>query len=314
LASKSPAIEKVTRLLDEVRRYIVGYEDLLKLMAVALISEGHILIEGPPGTGKTTLARTFAMLIGGTFRRIQVTPDLLPSDILGTYYYDFSNGRWLFREGPVFANVVLVDELNRAPPRTQAALLEAMQERQVSIEGRVHELPKPFLVLATQMPTGAEGTYPLTPVLIDRFAYSYSCGYLSPEHEMEIVKRVDMIELERPRPVMELSDVIELQKTVRTVYVSQRVLKYIVDLVNFVRSQPEVSTGPSPRASIWLMKGARALALLEGLDYVVPDHVKRLAPYVLSHRIWLKPEARLAGEDPRTIVRRALESVEVPKT
>ncbi len=308
------SVEKLNAVIDELSRYIVGYEDLLKLMAIALVSEGHILIEGPPGTGKTTLAKLFAQMIGGTFKRVQMTPDLLPSDILGTYYYDFSTSRWIFREGPIFANIVFVDELNRAPPRTQAALLEAMQEKQVTIEGHTHALPQPFLVLATQMPVGTEGTYPLTPVLIDRFAYMYQVTFLDPEKEVEILNRIDLIETTQPRALMRLEEVIELQRATREVYVSTKIKSYIVNLVNYLRKQEEVSIGPSPRASIWLMKGARTLALLEGLDFVVPDHVKWIAPYVLTHRIFLKPEASIGGVSPRDLVLRALESVEVPKT
>ncbi|RLE42205.1 magnesium chelatase, partial [Candidatus Woesearchaeota archaeon] len=183
-------IEKIN---ENVGRYIVGLKDLLKLLNIALLTRGHILIEGPPGVGKTMTAKFFAQSIGGTFRRIQMVPDILPSDIIGTYYFDIERGEWKLRKGPIFSNVVLVDELNRAPPRTQAAFLEAMQERTVTIEGNTMDLPEPFIVLATQMP-GGEGTFPLTPIQIDRFAYHYSVSYPNPEDEAEIISRIDLIE------------------------------------------------------------------------------------------------------------------------
>ncbi len=309
----SSTIEKLNTILEELSKYIVGYEDLMKLMLVAVLSEGHILIEGPPGTGKTTIAKLFAQAIGGIFRRIQMTPDLLPSDIIGTYYYDLARGEWKLREGPIFANVLFVDELNRAPPRTQAALVEAMQEKQVTIEGRTHQLPRPFLVLAAQLPVGAEGTYPLTPVLIDRFAYTYVTTFPSPENEVKILEKVDAIDMATIRPLIRLEELVSLQERAREIYVSPRVKTYIVNLVKYLREQEEIALGPSPRASIWLMKGSRALAMLEGMDFVVPDHVKWLARYVLPHRLMLKPEASVEGVKPMDLVLRALETVEVPK-
>jgi len=304
---------EISGILEELKKYIVGYEDLLNLMAVALLSEGHILIEGPPGTGKTTIARLFSQAIGGSFKRIQMAHDLLPSDIVGVFYFDVKRGEWVLREGPIFANIVLVDELNRAPPRTQIALLEAMQERQVTIEGNTLYLPRPFLVIATQIPIGAEGTYRLTPVLIDRFAYSYRTSYPRPEEEVEIISRVDIIEEAVVRRAQSPQDLLEAQKRVRQVYVSEAVKKYIVDLVGYIRKSEEVLLGPSPRASIWLYKGGRALAFISGMDYVIPDHIKYLARYVLPHRILIKPEYEAEGVDPLTIVSRALEEVEVPK-
>ncbi len=307
---------KLEDLRDNVSKYIVGYRELLNLMIVALISGGHILIEGPMGVGKTTLAKIFAQSIGGRFKRIQMTVDLLPSDITGTYYYDPARGQWVFREGPIFANIVLVDELNRTTPRTQSALLEAMQEKQVTVEGVTYKLPEPFLVIATQIPQlGAqEGTFPLPLLTRDRFAYSYQAKLPSPREEVEILDRVDFIEEATVTPVMTPNDILVIRDVVRkTVYVSDKVKKYIVDLVNAVRRAEEVLSGPSPRASIWLMKGSRVLAFLEGLDYVAPDHVKGLALNVITHRIQIRPEFEAEGVKPVDVVTRILGEVEVPK-
>jgi MoxR-like ATPase len=306
--------EHIAKVLEFVKSFVVGYEDLLKLMLVAVLTKGHILIEGVPGTGKTTIAKLFAMSIGGTFKRVQMTPDLLPADILGSYYFDIRKGEWVFRQGPVFANVVFVDELNRAPPRTQTALLEAMQERQVTIDGVTHRLPNIFLVIATQMPVGSEGTYSLTPVLIDRFAYSYTTKYFeSEDEEMKIVLKAEEIEsLANINPIG-LEAIERACEECSKIYVSENVLRYIVKLVKFVRQQDEVLLPPSPRASIWLYRGSRAMACIEGESYVVPDYVKWLARYVLLHRIVIKPSYQVEGVKPMDIVERALQSVEVPK-
>lgn len=306
-------MEALARLMEEINGLVVGYEDLVELMTVALATGGHILVEGPPGTGKTTVARLFSQAIGGRFRRIQMTPDLLPSDILGSYYYDLQRGEWVFREGAIFANVVVVDELNRAPPRTQSALIEAMQEGQVSVEGRTFPLERPFLVLATQVPVGEEGTYQLTQVLADRFAYYYSTSYPRPEDEVLILDKSEEIEDRALKPVMSPREALEAQRAARKVYVAESVKKYIVSLVNRVRESEEVLWGPSPRASIWLYRGSRALALIEGMDYVLPDHVKRLARNVIPHRVGLKPEYEVEGFSPLRVVERVLGEVEVPK-
>jgi MoxR-like ATPase len=288
-------------------------EDVITLMLIAMLTEGHILIEGPPGVGKTHLAKVFASTIGGSFSRIQMTPDLLPADIIGTIYYDIASRTWQLKRGPIFANVILADELNRATPKAQAALLEAMQEMQVSIEGKTYELPRPFLLIATQLPYGGEGTYPLTDVQRDRFAYSVEVSYPSREQELAIISSIDFIEKPRVSQVVSASEVVKLIESVVRVKVSERVKNYILDIVACVRGFDEVSSGPGPRASIWLLKGSRALAFLEGRDYVIPDDVKKLAFHVLPHRIKIKLEYQADNISPLSIVEKALKEVEVPK-
>jgi len=313
LGASALANEVVTKIISEVSKVVVGKSDVLQMLAVATLSEGHVLLEGLPGAGKTIIAKAFAKAIGGEFKRIQMTPDLLPSDIVGCSVYNLHKGSWEIRKGPIFANVVLVDELNRAPPRTQAALLEAMQERQVTIEGISMPLPRPFLVLATQVPTGAEGTYPLTDVQLDRFAYRIEVNYPSMDEEIEVLDRIDAID------EMEISNVASPEvlasviDEVKKVKVSNAIKKYIVNLVDRLRSYEEIRWGPSPRASIWLYKGSRSLAFILGRDYVIPDDVKAIAPLVLIHRIKLKPEYEAEGYTPRKLIDRVLQEVEVPK-
>lgn len=297
------------KILSEVSRFVVGKLDLLKHLLIAILSEGHILLEGPTGTGKTHIARTFAQTIGGTFKRIQMTPDLLPADIIGTTVYNISKGVWDLKQGPIFANIVLIDELNRATPKTQAALIEAMQERQVTIEGQTIPLPTPFLILATQLPYG-EGTYPLSDVQIDRFAYRVDVRYPEFNEEIEIISKIDLFEKPSVNTVVNPRDIMDMVEKVRGIYVSDRVKKYIVEIVNKIRSMKEIRIGPGPRASIWLYKGSRALAFIEGRGYVIPDDVKKIALLAIPHRLRLKPEVDI---EPIEIVRKALEEVEVPK-
>ena len=306
-------VQKVaSALASELSKVVVGKEDLKKALILALLAGGHVLIEGLPGTGKTLLARSFAKAIGGEFKRIQFTPDLLPSDITGFYAY-YVDGSSRFNPGPIFANVVLADELNRATPRTQAALLEAMQEGQVSVEGVTYKLPSPFIVIASQLPYGYEGTYPLTEIQADRFMLRVWSDYPSEDEEREIIGRIDEIEAYEVERVTSPEEILAVREELRRVYVSEEVRRYIVSLVNYLRRCPELSVAPSPRGSIALFKASRALAALKGRDYVTPDDVKELAHLALEHRVRVKVEAEVEGVTARDIIDRMLREVEVPK-
>ena len=304
----------IEEIVSEMNRFIVGKKEAIEMMLVALISEGHILLEGPPGTAKTLMAKTFAQTIGASFTRIQMTPDTLPADILGTMVYDIKTSTFYLKKGPIFANIILVDELNRAPPKTQAAFLEVMQERQVTIEGRTYQLEKPFLVLATQIPYGGPGTYPLTEVQIDRFAYKVKVTHASPEEEMKILELIDFIESSEARQVASKEQISELIEEAKRVHVSEAVRKYIVDIISELRNNHTLEEGPSTRASIWLMKASRARALIEGRTYTIPDDVKSVAPHVLRHRLHLRRELIEEEEISEDhIIRETLEAIPVPK-
>lgn len=300
------------KILDEISKVVVGKQEVKELLLVAFLSEGHVLIEGFPGTAKTLLAKTFAQVIGGEFKRIQFTPDMLPADVTGFNVYS-PDGRSRFVAGPLFANIVLADELNRTTPRTQSALLEAMQERQVTIEGVTHPLSEPFMVIASQLPYGSEGTYPLTEVQSDRFMFRAWSDHLSKEDEQRVIAQTDYIEEPNVLAVASVKDIIELQQAVKKVHVSDEVGGYIVSLVRAAREDPDVASGPSTRASIGMFKGARAWAFLQGRDYVLPDDVKRLTLPVMIHRVRVKPEAEMEDVTPKMVVDRVLGAVEVPK-
>jgi len=302
------------RVLAEVEKAVVGKRRPLELILLALLSDGHVLLEDYPGLAKTLIARSFAQATSLRFSRIQFTPDLMPGDVTGSEIFDQRTAEFVFRPGPVFANLVLADEINRAPPKTQAALLEAMQERQVTVESTTHRLAQPFLVLATQNPIEYEGTYPLPEAQLDRFLVRISVGYPERDDEIEMLQRriargADEVQLE---PVVDAPTLVELQRALEQVYVSEAIEGYIVDLVAATRASRRLAVGASPRGSIALLKLARAKAALAGRDFVTPEDVKAVATPALAHRLMLKPELwvqRLRGED---VVAEALETVPTP--
>jgi MoxR-like ATPase len=299
-------------ILNEVSKVVIGKEQLKEMLLVALIAGGHVLIEGPPGSAKTTLANSFARAIGGTFKRVQLTPDMMPSDITGFYLYS-TTGTSSFVPGPIFANIVLADELNRTTPRTQAALLEAMQEYQVTIERETFPLEQPYMVIATQLQSGGEGTYPLTDVQVDRFMLRIFSEYSSLEEEEMVLNNIDSIDRHRIQPITTPQEIRDIQAKAKQVHVSPLVNKYIVAIVNSLRNDPDMLSGCSTRASISLFKCARVLALFDGRDFVIPDDVKKLVYPALEHRIKVKPEAEMDDVTPRMLLDRTLAKIPVPK-
>ena len=301
-------------LMNEVSKVIIGKNENLRRVTVGILSNGNMLLEDFPGLAKTLLANTFARALGCKFKRVQFTPDLLPSDIMGTYMYDQKSGEFKLRAGPLFSNILLADEINRAPPKTQAALLEAMEEKQVTIEGITHKLPAPFVVLATQNPIEQEGTYPLPEAQMDRFMMKMSMGYPDRQEEKSILQRrklrgKDDYDIE---PITSPKKVVAMQKALETVHVDTAILSYIVELVHRTREDHRVITGASPRASQSLFKTARASAAIDGRDYVIPDDIKAVALQVVSHRIVLKPESKIRGVTGQHIMRKILSEVPVP--
>jgi MoxR-like ATPase len=301
------------RLIDNVEKVILGKRDVVELVAAALLARGHVLVEDLPGVGKTILARAIALSIQGAYRRVQCTPDLLPSDVTGVSLYDPKEMKFVFRPGPVFANVLLVDEVNRATPRTQAAFLEAMEERQVSVDGIAYPIPKPFFLIATQNPIEMAGTFPLHEAQLDRFKMRIAIGY--PADGIE----VDMLRAQREfhpirdlQPVMQGAHLMTAQDAVRRVFVHDSVLRYVQRVVAETRRHGQASYGSSPRGTLMLVHAAQALAAVRRTSFVTPDHVKVLASSVLAHRILVKPHARVQGVTGQRIVEEVLRSVEVP--
>jgi MoxR-like ATPase len=305
--------EVAARVRENIQKVIVGKEEVIDLCLIAILCEGHLLMEDVPGTGKTTLAKAIARSLNCSFRRIQFTPDLLPSDVTGIFYFNQKTQEFEFRPGPVLSQVLLADEINRATPRTQSALLEAMQERQVTVDVETMALPRPFLVIATQNPIELEGTFPLPEAQVDRFLMKIVIGYPTVEEENAIMLRFQFANpLDTLQPVVEAADILAMQAQVRQVRVEESVRRYIVDVARATREHKDVLVGVSPRGTMSLYHTVQALAAIRGRDYVIPDDVKYLAPNVLTHRILINPRTRLRGRTQADVITDIVETIAVP--
>jgi len=301
------------KLINNLEKVIVGKRQPIELIVVGLLCQGHVLIEDVPGVGKTVLARSLAKSLGCSFNRLQFTPDMLPSDVTGVSIYNQSKRAFEFRPGPIFAQVVLVDEINRATPKTQAALLEAMEERQVTVDGKTHSLPSPFMVLATQNPIEYEGTFPLPEAQLDRFLLRVRLGYPNARDEIEILNRQQLRHpIDTLRSVIKVDELKEAMEEIKKGYVSEVIKKYIVELTNRTRQHADVYLGASPRGSLALFRTGQAAAALDGRDFVLPDDVKRMAVPVLAHRVIIGPAARMQELSAEKIVQEILDSTPVP--
>ncbi len=307
------SVKRITdNIMEEVGKIVVGKRDVIKQVLVGLYTGGHVLLEGVPGVAKTLIAKTIGRVTNLTYSRIQATPDLLPSDIIGTMVFDPRRNDFVPRKGPIFANIVLFDEINRASPRTQSALLEAMQERQVTIEGKTFKLPEPFFVIATMNPIEMEGTFPLPEAQLDRFMMKIIVDYPSKEETGIILKRIHQIENFNVRPVASASDILGVKKAIPTVKASDPVIDYIINIIEETRNHKHIRLGGSPRAAISMLLAGKAVALMDGRDYVLPDDIKFVAKPVLRHRLILKPEAEFEGISVESVIDEILSRVPVP--
>ena len=313
MAATAPPAQLAQRIVANVSKVIVGKKPVIEQAMASLIAQGHILVEDVPGVGKTMLAKSLSTSVGCSFKRIQFTPDLLPSDVSGISVYDQRTGDFIFRQGPIMSQVVLADEINRATPKTQSALLEAMEELQVTVDGVTHGLEHPFIVIATQNPIEYEGTFPLPEAQLDRFLMRISLGYPDFDEEMSIIEQqeqkhpIDFLEA-----VATPEEVVAMQEAAKSIYVDQLVRQYVVTLIEATRQHQDIALGASPRASLGLFRAARGLALLQDRDYVVPDDIQALAPAVIAHRIILSPSARMRGLRNVDVVNELLEEIAVP--
>lgn len=308
----TPIREIAQAVLSEVSRVIVGYGDILQKLFISLLVNGHVLLEGVPGLGKTVMAKTFAKTLGISFRRVQFTPDLLPADITGTKIFSQEKGKFVLQKGPLFANIVLADEINRSAPKTQAALLEAMAEQQITIEGQTLELKNPFMVIATENPVEMEGTYPLPEAQVDRFLFKLWLDYPEEDEEVEIMRRQLSGSTPEVNQVTNADKLIAAQDLINQVYIDERILKYVKDITLKTRNHPQVQMGAGPRGSLVLMKCSKARAAMLGRTYVTPDDVRALVIPALNHRILLNPEAELEGLDVKSVIKNIMEEIPVP--
>jgi MoxR-like ATPase len=307
------ANEIYQKISENISRVMRGQSEAIKKLLAAFASGGHVLLEDYPGTGKTTLSKALALSIDSKFKRIQFTPDLLPSDILGVSIFDQKENAFHFHKGPIFTNILLVDEINRASPRTQSALLEAMAEAQVSIDGKLHHLEDLFFVVATQNPVESRGTYPLPEAQMDRFALQFSLGYVAPEEEVAVLSDQGTSHpIDAIQPCVSMEDVLALKRSVKEVRISEELKRYIVDIVQATRSFSGVELGASPRASLSLMKVAQALALFDGKEFVAPEHIQEIAVPVIGHRMVMDPQARFSGKTSHGVIDEILKTIPVP--
>lgn len=305
--------KKINDVLKNIGKVIIGKEDVATLCLVALLSEGHVLLEDVPGVGKTMIVRSIARSLDCEFKRIQFTPDLLPSDITGVSIYHPKNRAFEFRPGPIFGNIILADEINRTSPKTQSALLEGMEENHVTVDGKTFPLQEPFFVMATQNPIEYEGTYPLPEAQLDRFILKLKMGYPTIEDELEMLMRTSKVHpIHKIKPVITQDELIMIQAEVKEIYIAQNIQQYIINLVTMTRKNRYIYLGVSPRGSLALMKAAKAYAYIQGRDYVIPDDVKYLAPFVLSHRLILTSEANYEGLTSEEIIDQIITSINIP--
>lgn len=309
--------EQVKKIKEEIGKVIVGQEDMIDLLVTAMLADGHVLIEGVPGVAKTLTAKLFSKIISVDFSRIQFTPDLMPSDVLGTSVFNVKKSDFEFHPGPIFSNIVLIDEINRAPAKTQAALFEVMEERQVTVDGTTHPMKKPYIVLATQNPIEHEGTYRLPEAQLDRFIFKIVVQYPNLDEEVNIISRqhhrAGSLAVEEVNPIISAEEIISIKAFTQNVHVEEPLIRYIAQIVQETRNNPMLFLGASPRASVAILNGAKAFALIQGRDFINPEDIKKIALPVLRHRIVLSPEKEMEGISPDTIVQQIIDKIEVPR-